>query len=129
MDGNHLVILCTLSDHDIKIDTHALVDCSCTGLSFMNEAFACQHNFPRYQLKNPKTVEVIDGYPISSGDIMEYVEIQCINGDHYESLTAYLMPLGHYPLVLGISWLKKHDVTINFAKNDIQFSSPGCLPH
>jgi hypothetical protein len=118
-----------LSDHDIKTDTHALVDYGCTGLSFINEAFAYQHNLPRYQLKNPKTVEVIDGHPISSGNITEYVEVQCTIGDHHETLTAYLTSLGHYPLVLGIPWLKKHDVTINFAKNDIQFSSPGCLPH
>jgi hypothetical protein len=129
MDGNHLVILCTLSDRHIKIDTHALVDCRCTGLSFINEAFVCQHNFPHYQLKNPKTVEVIDGHPISSGDITEYVEVQCMIGDHHETLTTYLTSLGHYPLVLGIPWLKRHDVTINFAKNDIQFSSPRCLPH
>jgi hypothetical protein len=117
-----------LSDRDIKIDTHALVDCGCSGLSFMNEAFTCQYNFPRYQLKNPKTVEVIDGYPISSGDITEYVEIQYTIGDHHKTLTAYLTSLGHYPLVLGIPWLNKHDVAINLAKNDIQFSSRGCLP-
>jgi hypothetical protein len=129
MDGNHLVVPCTLSDHDIKIDTYVLVDCGCTGLSFMNEAFACQQNFSHYQLRNPKTVEVIDGRPISSGDIMEYVEVQCTIGDHYETLTAYLTCLRHYPLVLGIPSLKSHDVTINFAKNDIQFSLPGCLPH
>jgi hypothetical protein len=95
----------------------------------MNEAFTCQHNFPHYQLKNPKTVEVTDGCPISLGDIMEYVKIQYIIGDHHKSLTAYLISLGHYPLVLGIPWLKKHDVTINFAKNNIQFSSLGYLPH
>jgi hypothetical protein len=122
MDGNHLVVPCTLSDRDIKIDTHALVDCGCTGLSFMNEAFARQHNFPHYQLKNPKTFEVIDGCPISLGDITEYVEVQCTIGDYHKTLTAYLTSLGHYPLVLGIPWLKKYDVAINFAKNDIQFS-------
>jgi hypothetical protein len=129
MNGNHLVIPCTLSDHDIKIDTHALVDCGCTGLSFMNEALACQYNFPRYQLKNPKTVEVIDGRPISSGDITEYVAVQCMIGDHHATLTAYFTSLRYYSLILGIPWLKIYDVTINFAKNDIQFSSPGCLPH
>jgi hypothetical protein len=111
MDGNHLVVPCTLSDHDIKTETHAVVDCGCTGLSFMNVAFARQHNFPHYPLKNPKTVEVIDGRPISSGDIMEYVEVQCTIGDHHETLTAYLTSLGHYPLVLGIPWLKNHDVS------------------
>jgi hypothetical protein len=85
----------------------------------MNKAFAHQHNFPHYQLKNPKTVEVIDSYPISLGNITEYLEIQCIIGDYYKSLTAYLISLGHYPLVLGIPWLKRHNVTINFVKNNI----------
>jgi hypothetical protein len=129
MDSNHLVIPCTLSDYDIKIDTHALMDCGCTGLSFMNEAFAYQHNFPGYQLKNLKTVEVIDGYPISSGNITEYVEVQHIIGYHHETLTTYLTSLGYYPLVLGIPWVKRHNVTINFTKNDIKFSLPRCLPH
>jgi hypothetical protein len=41
----------------------------------MNEAFACQYNFPYYELKNPKIVDVINGYPISSGDITEYIEV------------------------------------------------------
>jgi hypothetical protein len=129
MDGNHLVILYTLSDHDIKIDTYALVDCRCTGLSFMNKAFTCQHNFPCSELKNTKTVKVIDGCLISLGDITEYVEVQCMIGDHYETLTAYLTSLGHYPLILGIPWLKRHDITINFANNEIQFSIPRYLPH
>jgi hypothetical protein len=129
MDGHYLVVLYTLSNHDIKIDTHTLVDCGCTGLSFMNEAFTCQHNFPCYQLKNPKTVEVIDHHPISLGNITEYVEVQCMIRDHHEMGTAYLTSLRHYPLVLGIPELKQQDVTINFAKNDIQFSSPRCLPH
>jgi hypothetical protein len=37
--------------------------------------------------------------------------------------------IGHYPLILGIPWLKKHDVSINFPKMDIQFPCPNCLSH
>jgi hypothetical protein len=85
----------------------------------MNEAFIYQHNFPHCQLKNPKTVELIDSYLMSLGDITEYVEIQYIIGDYHETLTAYLILLGYYPLILGIPWLKRHDITINFAKNNI----------
>jgi hypothetical protein len=50
-------------------------------------------------------------------------------GDHYETLTAYLISLGYYLLILGIPWLKRHNIIINFAKNNIQFSLPGYLPH
>jgi hypothetical protein len=61
LDGNHLIVPCILSDYDLRIDTHALIDCGCTGYSFMNDAFAHQYNFPYYQLKPPKTINVIDG--------------------------------------------------------------------
>jgi hypothetical protein len=37
--------------------------------------------------------------------------------------------IGHYPLILGIPWLKKHNVSINFPKMDIQFPSPNYLAH
>jgi hypothetical protein len=129
LHGNHLVIPYTLCSHDIKIDTYALINCGCTRFAFMNKEFARQHNFPHYQLKTPKTIEVIDGHPISSGDIMEYVHIDCTIGNHHESLVAYIALIGHYPLVLRLPWLKKHDVNVNFAKMDIPFTLPNCLPH
>jgi hypothetical protein len=118
-----------LSNHDLRIDTHALIDCGCTGFSFINDEFACQHNFPHYQLKNPKTIEVIDRQPIFSSDITEYVYIDCTISNHYENLIAYVASIGHYPLILGIPWLKKHDMSINFPKMDIQFPLPNCLAH
>jgi hypothetical protein len=48
MDRNYLVIPYTLSNYDIKIDTHIYVDCGYTGLSFMNKAFIYEYNFPYY---------------------------------------------------------------------------------
>jgi hypothetical protein len=95
----------------------------------MNDEFACQHTFPHYQLKTPKTIKVINRQPISSGDITEYIYIDCTIGDHHEKLVAYVASIGHYPLILGILWLKKHDVSINFPKMDIQFPSPNCLTY
>jgi hypothetical protein len=95
----------------------------------MNDKFTCQYNFPHYQLKTPKTIKVIDRQPISSSDITEYIHIDCTIGDHHEKLVAYVVSIGHYPLILRIPWLKKHDVNINFPKIDIQFPSPNCLTH
>jgi hypothetical protein len=116
-----------LSDYDLRIDTHALIDCGCTGLSFINDEFTHQHNFPHYYLKTPKTIAVIDRQPISSSNITEYIHIDCTIGDHHEKRIAYVASIGHYTLILGIPWLKKHDVNINFPKMDIQSPSPNCL--
>jgi hypothetical protein len=90
----------------------------------MNDKSTYQYNFPHYQLKTTKTVKVINGQSISSSDITEYIHIDCTIGNHHEKLIPYVASIGHYPLILGIPWLKKHDMNINFPKMDIQFPSP-----
>jgi hypothetical protein len=66
---------------------------------------------------------VIDGWKISSGDITHLAEAQLHIQEHRERLPMFVTKLGHYPLVLGIPWLKLHDVTIHFASNLITFGS------
>ena len=68
LDGRHLVVKCILGSAE-PIDTEALTDCGASGYSFIDEQFVSQHNLPRYQLRTPRALEVIDGRPISSGDI------------------------------------------------------------
>jgi hypothetical protein len=41
----------------------------------------------------------------------------------------FITKLGHYPIVLGIPWLKQHDVAIHFASNLVTFGSQYCLAH
>jgi hypothetical protein len=60
LDRKYLIIPCPLSDHDLRIDTYTLINCGCTGLSFMNNELTYLYNFPHYQLKTPKTIKVID---------------------------------------------------------------------
>ena len=49
--------------------------------------------------------------------------------DHTEILPLFVTKLGHYPVVLGIPWLRRNDVTIRFALNQLSFGPthcPGC---
>jgi hypothetical protein len=41
----------------------------------------------------------------------------------------FITKLGHYPIVLGILWLKQHDVAIRFASNLVTFGSQYYLAH
>ena len=61
MDGEHLIVTCTLSNCEKKIRTHALIDTGATGFSFIDENFASHHHLPLLPLKNPRKLEVIDG--------------------------------------------------------------------
>jgi hypothetical protein len=124
LEEGHLVLECTLNKNT---PSHALVDCGATGKSFIDENFARQHQWDLIPLHEPRVLEVIDGRRISSGTITHVVKLPFSIGDHSEELIAFVTKLGHYPLVLGIPWLRHHDVSIRFSTNTITFDSPACM--
>jgi hypothetical protein len=46
--------------------------------------------------------------------------------DHEENLPMFVTKLGHYQIVLGIPWLRLHDVAVRFASNTVTFRSEYC---
>ena len=129
MDGEHLIVTCTLSNCEEKIRTHALIDTGATGFSFIDENFASHHHLPLLPLKNPRKLEVIDGRPIASGVITHITKVRLNINQHAEEIPMFVTKLGHYPIVLGIPWLRLHDPAIRFASNTVVLDSAYCLHH
>jgi hypothetical protein len=121
MEGKHFVITCSLTIHDQVIQTHALIDCEATGIAFMDQDFACHHKIPLRELKEKRQVEVMDGRTIESGDITHLAEVGMNIQDHEERIPMVVTKLGHYPIVLGIPWLRLHNVAVRFASNTVTF--------
>lgn len=46
IEGNNLVILCTLTVSTTKINTHALINCGATSIAFVDKAFTHYYNLP-----------------------------------------------------------------------------------
>ena len=129
LDGKHIVISCPLSFGDIRVQTHAIINCCATGYAFIDEGFAGQYQIPRFQLKKPRIVEVIDRRPIASGDINHLARATLSIQEHQENLPMFITALGHYPIVLGIPWLRQHNVGICFTCDIMTFGSQYCLAH
>jgi hypothetical protein len=129
MEGKHLVITCSLTVNNQEIPTHALIDCGATGIAFMDQDFARHHQIRLPELKEKKQVEVIDGRPIESGDITHIAKVGMQIQKNKEQLPMFITKLGHYPIVLGISWLRLHDVAVRFASNTVTFCSQYCITH
>jgi predicted aspartyl protease len=123
MDGNHLILTCTLSLNCKEIPTHTLIDCGATGYTFIDQDFADHYKLPLCPLKIPRVLEVINRCKISLGNITHIIEAHLSIHKHCERLPIFVTKLGHYPIVLGIPWLKQHDVTICFTSNLITFRS------
>jgi hypothetical protein len=121
MEGKHLVITCSLTIHDQVIQTHALIDCGAMGIAFMDQDFARHHEVQLQELKEKRQVEDIDGRTIKSGDITHLADIGMDIQDHEERIPMFITKLGHYPIVLEISWLRLHDVAVRFTLNPVTF--------
>ena len=129
MEGKHFVVSCSLTIGNKIIHTHALIDCGATGISFVDKDFAHHHQLPLKTLKTPRSLEVIDGRPVSSGDITQLTNIPFSIQEHHEQLPMFVTKLGHYPIVLGIPWLNLHDVAIRFSSRTLTFGSQYCTAH
>jgi len=127
MDGKHLVVTCTLCTEDQVIQTHALIDCEATGYTFIDEEFTMRHHLPLTPLRKERQLEVIDGRPIASGNITRLCRATMTIQEHREQLPMFVTKLGHYPVVLGIPWLRQYDPAIRFASNLVTFGSQYCL--
>lgn len=125
--GLHMVVRSEIIIDNKSVPLHALIDCGATGFSFVDEEFARQHNLPLVPLKEARSLEVIDGRPISSGDITHICKVPFMIDNHFEHLPMFVTALGHYPLVLGIPWLRRHGPSIDFEANTLTFNSPRCL--
>jgi len=123
------VVLCKLSFGNKTIATHALIDCGATGIAFIDEDFACHHQLPLTPLQYPRSLEVIDGLPISSGDITHHANTHLSIREHPEMLLMFVTNPGHYPVVLSIPWLELHDVAIRFSYHTLTFGWKYCALH
>lgn len=122
-----MMVTCTLEDNEKFVKTYAMIDCGATGYAFIDEDFARRHNFPLFALKNPRTLNVIDGRPVASGAITHITKLPLQIREHHEMVPLFVTKLGRYPIVLGIPWLRRHDVTLRFANNQVIFDSAFCL--
>jgi len=129
MEGKHLVVICKISFGNRTVATHALIDCGATGIAFIDKDFARHHQLPLTPLQYPRSLEVIDGRPISSGNITHVANTHLAILEHQETLPMFVTKLGHYPVVLGIPWLELHDVAIRFSSRTLTFRSEYCTSY
>ncbi|KAH0603992.1 uncharacterized protein H6S33_007023 [Morchella sextelata] len=130
MDGNQLVVTCSISQNKNSfIPTYALIDTGASGYAFIDESFARHNNLTMTPLKIPRHVDVIDGRPITSGKITHIVDVSLDIHGHREIAPCFVTKLGHYPIVMGIPWMRRHDITIRPKENLLVFDSRNCHQH
>ena len=102
-------------------DEKALLDCGATG-QFMDKKFAIGNNIAMRQLPAPIQVYNVDGTLNIGGSITHEATLTMIHKGHKEDVTFEICDLGKVNLIIGFTWLQKHNPEINWLTGEITFS-------
>ena len=120
-----LVLNCKV---DVIIDATCMVDSGASS-QFIDYDFAVSHGLTLIKKQVPESLTVVDGRPSAGGLLTHEVHLQLLIDQHLENLTFQVTQLAAYPLILGKSWLRRHNPTVNWIKNSVVFGSGFCHAH
>ena len=113
----------TIDMAEIK-STKALVDSGATG-EFINRHYAKSSWFHLLKLSKPIPVFNIDSTPNEAGSVTKVVDLIFWYKNHSERTLFAVSNLGKQKLILGHSWLRKHNPEINWETREVKMS---CCP-
>ena len=102
-----------------------LLDSDSTG-ECIDRDYAKICRFNLVKLAQPILVYNVDGTPNEAGSIMEVVSLILHYKNHSEWMTFCVTGLGKQKLILGHSWLRKHNPEIDWNMGKVQMSQ--CPP-
>ena len=106
----------------------ALLD-SGANTTFIDKAVIERLGLMLEALANPIHVFNMDGSRNLAGDVTHAVNITVNFLRHWEELCTEVTNLGKNSLILGYTWLKKHNPTIDWEKGTVKFNWCPCSCH
>jgi len=111
----------TLWVYSKKVQTEALVDSGAT-TNFVNKVVVENNNLVTHKLANPYRVINADGTPNKAGQITEYVRAYVEIGSHKTTQHLFVTNLGNKEMMIGYSYLYKHNPNIDWQKGQWEFT-------
>jgi hypothetical protein len=74
----------------------------------------------------PRKLCVINGREVNLGLVTEFVTFSLVIRGHVEQIECHVVNIRNNDLVLGMSWLNKHNPSIQWGERTISFSSLYC---
>ena len=85
----------------------------------MDSTLASELGIPSQPLSNPIDVRALDGHSIGRVTHTTTTINPCVSCNHSEAIQFLLIKSPQGPVVLGFSWLQRHDPLINWSTGAI----------
>jgi len=112
--------LCTMDTHHM-VDVKALLDSDATGM-FIDKKFAEGNRIAMRPLNKPIRVYNVDGTLNQGGSITHEVTLMMSHKGHKEKVVFKVCDLGKSTVIIGYTWLQKHNSMIDWKTDGIKFT-------
>jgi len=110
----------TMDTHRM-VDVKALLDSGATGM-FIDKKFAEGNGITMRPLNKPIRVYNVDGTLNQGGSITHEVTLMMSHKGHKEKAVFEVCDLGKSTVIIGYTWLQKHNPMIDWKTGDIKFT-------
>jgi hypothetical protein len=108
------IFLIHIKTLDCEFSSEALLDMGASAC-FMDKDFARKHVLELTEKAHPALVEVIDGRPVTSGNVMEETQpLEIMLGDQVSHVVFNITQCPANPVVLGLPWFELHNPDIDW---------------
>ena len=117
----HLPLEIESTDNAMKLSLSGLIDCGATS-DFIDSTYVASEGIPIRRLSQPIPVFNVDGTPNEAGSIREVADLVLRYKTHSEHVQLAVTRLGKEKLILGYSWLRKHNPEINWDTREVKMT-------
>ena len=122
----NIIISAKHNRNDKIVETPALID-SGAGGTFINQNHARKIGYKLTELETPVKAYNVDGMENKKGMIKNYVDLQfSLNGKEFQE-KFYVTGLGKQKIILGLPWLKKHNLEIDWQTGKLKWQTQSNL--
>jgi transposase InsO family protein len=102
-----------------------MIDSGANG-NFMSPEYASRHQIPTRDKEKPYSLALADGTPIAHGKVRTETQSVTLDiEDHQEQIVLDVTPI-KFDIILGISWLERHDPVVHWRKRILEFPNCDC---
>jgi len=117
----HLPVTFQTTDTNASFSSEGLVDCGATGL-YIDQEYAQSLKLNLQTLSHLIPVYNADKTPNKSGPIRQVATLRMKIGDHVETATFAVTNTGRDKIILGYSWLCRHNPNVDWKANKLLFN-------
>lgn len=122
MDGEPFVVSALVNDISFA---NALIDTGCLSYGLCDSRFAQKNNLKRIRI-TPREVSGFDGKVSSSVDEVAVISLD-LDGHRESRVFCYVLPIGHYDMILGMPWITAQDARINGPRSEMEIGVTGTI--